>query len=100
MGAPHDICWSKSYFSFFFLVTEKYKKLDLMQKQMISTSDRRAEHLFTGQNTQQIWKDYRRFPDWGLYLIHRKMANRSRHRSVPVLPFRPLHISTLVMVLF
>ena len=30
------------------------KKLVLMQKQMISTRERHAEHLFTGQNTQHM----------------------------------------------
>ena len=38
MGAPHAICWSKSF---------------LMQKQMILTSKRHVEHLLAGQNTQQ-----------------------------------------------
>ena len=41
-------------FSFFFpFVTKKYKKFVFMQKQMISTSEQGAEHLFAGANTQQ-----------------------------------------------
>ena len=41
-------------FSFFPWVTEKDKKTFLMQKQMKSTRKRRAEHLFSSQNTQKI----------------------------------------------
>ena len=35
-------------------MTEKDKKLVFTQKQTISTSQRHAEHPFTGQNTQHI----------------------------------------------
>ena len=41
---------------FFLLVTEKDKKMKNLvfsPKQMISTSERHAEHPFDGQNTQQ-----------------------------------------------
>ena len=41
--------------SFFFSVTDgKRQKLVFMQKQMISTSKRPAEHPFAGQNTQAL----------------------------------------------
>ena len=32
------------------------KNIVLMKKQMILTSERHAEHLFTGQNTQHVYK--------------------------------------------
>ena len=42
------------FLSFFPLLMEKDKKLVFMQKQMISTSKRPAEHPFAGQNTQAL----------------------------------------------
>ena len=43
------------FLSFFLFVTKKTEKLVLMQKQMIPTSKRCAEHPFAGQNKQHIF---------------------------------------------
>ena len=56
---PYCLCfiacflWLSFLFCFFFpLVTEKYKKFVLMQKQMFLTSELHVEHPFAGRNTQ------------------------------------------------
>ena len=46
-------CFPFFFLSFFRLLREKYKKIVLMQKQMILSSERHAEQPFAGQNTQQ-----------------------------------------------
>ena len=42
------------FLSFFLLVTERDEKLVFKQKQMISSSERHAKHLFAGQSTQHV----------------------------------------------
>ena len=55
------LCYFSFLFSFFFpLVTEKDVKTFFTQKQMILTSERRAEHLFAGWNMQNMF--YQMFP--------------------------------------
>ena len=56
-----DLCFSVLFLrsplfflSFFLLVTERDEKLVFKQKQMISSSERHAKHLFAGQSTQQV----------------------------------------------
>ena len=47
-------CYFLRFPFFFSICDEKDKKLVLTQKQMILTSERLAEHLFAGRNTQQV----------------------------------------------
>ena len=52
---PVNRCFAhRSMVKIFFLDRKRQKKLVLTQNQMISTSERHAEHLFAGRNTQQL----------------------------------------------
>ena len=83
------------FLSFSSVSDEKDKKLVLMQKQIISTSERRAEHPFADQNTQQEtftnWQEL----DWDLRKVslvatkniykRKSLSTKKKKNFVPIL---------------